>query len=235
MSTRRLFELCGTDPARVFSPFCWRSRMALALKGLEFETVPWRFTETARLAFANHTRVPVLVDGEEVVPDSWAIALHLDRAYPGKQRLLQGPTQTYRFIIAWNDTVVHSGIARLIVSDIPAMLDEADRAYFIASREKGYGMPLAEVTAGREERLPAFRATLRPLRQVFRDQPYLGGDVPDYADCVVFGAFMWARMVSPLALLEPDDAVFAWRERMLDQAGGMARAMAARELAVKVP
>ena len=30
-----LYELAGADPARVFSPFCWRIRMALAAKGLE--------------------------------------------------------------------------------------------------------------------------------------------------------------------------------------------------------
>ena len=29
-----LYELAGADPARVFSPFCWRIRMALAAKGL---------------------------------------------------------------------------------------------------------------------------------------------------------------------------------------------------------
>ena len=49
---RQLYELCGTDPARRFSPYCWRSRMALAHKGLEAEVVPWRFTDTAALAFA---------------------------------------------------------------------------------------------------------------------------------------------------------------------------------------
>jgi hypothetical protein len=28
--TLKLFELVGTDEARPFSPFCWRTRMALA-------------------------------------------------------------------------------------------------------------------------------------------------------------------------------------------------------------
>ena len=37
------------------------------------------------------------------------------------------------------------------------------------------------------------------------------------------GAFMWARIVSPLALLEADDPVHAWRERMLDLFDGMGR------------
>lgn len=222
MSNRKLFELCGRDPARVFSPFCWRSRMALALKGLAFESVPWRFTETARLAFANHDKVPVLVDGETVVADSWAIAQHLDRAYPDAPALLRGAPETYRFIQAWTDSMVNASIVRLIVSDIPALLGE-ERAYFVESREKRFGIALDQVTADREARLPDFRAGLAPLRLVFRDQPFLGGAAPDYADCVVFGSFMWARSVSPLRLLEPDDAVFAWRERMLDVAGGTAR------------
>jgi glutathione S-transferase len=222
MSQRKLYELCGHDAARVFSPYCWRSRMALVLKGLDFDSVPWRFTETEKLAFAKHDKVPVLVDGETVVPDSWAIAQHLDQAYPEAPKLLQGPPATYRFAMGWTDSVLSPGIGRMIVSDIPALLGE-ERAYFIESREKRYGMTLADVTADREARLPAFRATLSPLRQVFREQPYLGGEAADYADCIVFGSFMWARSVSPLPLLEPDDAVFAWRERMLDAAGGMAR------------
>ena len=219
---RQLFELCGTDPARVFSPFCWRARMALAHKGLDFDSVPWRFTETDRLAFAGHDKVPVLVDGERTVPDSWAIAQYLDEAYPEAPSLLHGAPAPYLFVAAWNDTVLQAGLVRLIVSDIPALLGE-ERAYFIESREKRFGMPLAEVTADREARLPAFRATLQPLRQALKGRDFLGGATPDYADFIVFGGFMWARSVSPLRVLEPDDTLFAWRERMLDLHGGMAR------------
>jgi glutathione S-transferase len=221
--TRKLFELCGTDPKGVFSPFCWRSRMALAHKGLDFDSVPWRFTETAALAFAKHDKVPVLVDGDAVVVESFDIARHLDAAYPGSLSLLHGAPEAYRFIGAWTDTVLHGGIAGLIVSDIPPLLDAADRDYFIASREKRYGRTLAEVTAGREERLPGFRASLLPLRHALRGRDFLGGAAPDYADYTVFGGFMWARVVSTLDLLAADDAVHAWRERMLDLHGAMAR------------
>ena len=34
---------------------------------------------------------------------------------------------------------------------------------------------------------------------------------------------MWPRTVSPFELLEADDPVYAWRERMLDLFDGMAR------------
>jgi glutathione S-transferase len=220
---RQLFELCGRDPARVFSPFCWRSRMALAHKGLDFDSVPWRFTETDRLAFAKHDKVPVLVDGDAVVVESFDIARHLDAAYPQAPSLMHGAPEAYRFVGAWTDTVLHAGIAGLIVTDIPPLLDEADHAYFVQSREARYRKPLAEVTAGREDRLPAFRAALLPLRHALRGRDFLGGATPDYADYTVFGGFMWARSVSPLKLLEADDAVHAWRERMLDLHGGVAR------------
>ena len=47
---------------------------------------------------------------------------------------------------------------------------------------------------------------------------------PGFADYLLFGPFQWARAVSPVRLLEPDDPMYAWRERMLDLYGGMPRA-----------
>ena len=62
-----MHDLAGADPALRFSPYCWRTRMALAHKGLEVETIPWRFTERDALAFSGQGRVPVIRDGERVV------------------------------------------------------------------------------------------------------------------------------------------------------------------------
>ena len=56
--------------------------MALAHKGLAVETVPWRFTEKAVLAFSGQGRVPVIRDGDAVVSDSWSIAEYLEATYP---------------------------------------------------------------------------------------------------------------------------------------------------------
>ena len=221
--TRQLYELVGEDPARRFSPYCWRIRMALAHKGLEAEVVPWRFTEGNRLAFAGTSLVPVLVDGETVVHESSAIADYLDATYSSAPSLFHGDAAARRFTMAWTATVLHPAVVRLIVSDIPAVLGQEARSYFIANREKRFGMSLAQVTAGREAALPAFHAMLAPLRSVLEGQDFLGGSEPDYADYAVFGAFQWARCTSPFQLLAPADAVHAWRERMLDMFGGLAR------------
>ena len=86
----RLHELCGSDPARVFSPYCWRVRMALAHKGLAHEARPWRFTDKAAIADAGTEKVPVLRDGTRTVHDSWAILEYLEDRYPGHASLFGG-------------------------------------------------------------------------------------------------------------------------------------------------
>src|ERR1700753_4014497 len=77
-----LYDLAGVEAERRFSPFCWRTRMALAHKGLEVETVPWRFTEKDRLPQPNRGQVPVIRDDPRVVHDSTAIADYLEKQYP---------------------------------------------------------------------------------------------------------------------------------------------------------
>jgi hypothetical protein len=80
-----MHDLAGADPALRFSPYCWRTRMALAHKGLEVETIPWRFTERDALAFSGQGRVPVIRDGERVVstvgrsPNIWMTAIRTVR------------------------------------------------------------------------------------------------------------------------------------------------------------
>jgi glutathione S-transferase len=224
-----LYELAGADPDQRFSPFCWRTRFALAHKGLEIDGIPWHFTENERLAFSGQTKVPVIVDGAEVVADSWAIAEYLEAAYPDRPSLFGGGSRAHaRFINAWADTVLQPGIARLIVRDILDVLRPQDQPYFRQSREKAFGMKLEEVVAERDTRVRAWRASLAPMRMVLRHQPWLGGDAPDYADYIVLGSLQWPRCSSPFALLETDDPVHAWQQRGLALFDGLgARAKAA--------
>jgi glutathione S-transferase len=223
--TRVLYDLAGADPALRFSPYCWRVKLALAHKGLEVETVPWRFTDTDVIAFSGQGRVPVLVDGDRVVSDSWAIATYLEEAYPDRPSLFGSPAAVgvTRFVNAWADMTLHVGMIRLIVSDIAGIVHEKDRAYFRDSREQRFGKPLEEVTAGREERVRAFRDMLLPLRHLLSAQPYVSGEQPAYADYIVLGSFQWARCVSSFELLDEADRIAAWRERMLDRFDGLAR------------
>jgi len=222
---RLLYDLAGADPNLRFSPYCWRTKLALAHKGLAVETVPWRFTDWNIIAFSGQGRVPVLVDGGRTVSDSWAIATYLEEAYPERPSLFGAPDAigVTRFVNAWADTVLQVAMVGLVVSDIAKIIHDKDKAYFRESREKRFGKPLEQVTAGREDRVEAFRAQLLPLRHTLSAQPYLAGDAPAYADYIVFGSFQWARCVSAFELLAPDDVVSDWRERMLGLFDGLAR------------
>ena len=221
----KLFELVGTDAGRPFSPFCWRTRMALAHKGLSAETLPWRFTEKAAIAPHGSDKVPVLLHDDRPVVDSWTIANHLEDKFPDRPSLFggEGGRAMAKMLNWWGDIAIVGGIFPLIVADIPKNLDEADAAYFRQSREARFGKPLEEVMASRDTSVTAFRKSLDVMRLTLKSQPFLGGSAPNYADYIVFGGFQWARVTSPFKLLASDDPVYAWREKLLDAFGGMAR------------
>jgi glutathione S-transferase len=77
--------------------------------------------------------------------------------------------------------------------------------------------------ADRDRAVEGFRKSLDPLRLTLKTQAFLGGAATNYADYIVFGAFQWARVVSPFTLLMEDDPVYAWRDRLFDAFDGMAR------------
>jgi glutathione S-transferase len=218
-----LYDLAGAEAERRFSPFCWRTKMALAHKGLEVETVPWRFTE--KLPQPNGGRVPVIVDGGQVVHDSSAIADYLETRYPDRPSLFGGEATRAltRFVQNWTETVVQPGLVGFVVLDICRHAAPQDQAYFRQSREERFGRTLEEVVKDRNARLPAFRESLTPLRRTVERQKFLTGEAPAYADYIVFGAFQWARAISDFELLATDDPVATWRGRLLDAFGGLAR------------
>ena len=187
--------------------------------------MPWRFTEKEAIAASGQGRVPVLVDGDKVVFDSWSIANYLEDAYPDRPSLFGGAggRAAARFVNSWVDTAVHPVISRLIVSDVPQHLHTKDTDYFRTSREERYGKKLEAVTADRDEEVGVFRQLLQPLRTTLEAQAFLGGAAPNYVDYIVFGAFQWARCVSPFRLLADGDPVGQWRGRVLDAYDGLAR------------
>jgi len=223
--TIKLYDLTAAEDDRRFSPYCWRVKMALAHKGLEFAAVPWRFTDKDMIAFSGSTTVPVIVDGERTVADSWAIAQYLDEAYPDRPQLFgdeEARTLTY-FFKHWCERTLHGPILRAVLMDLYNGLIERDKPYFRASREKRFGKTLEAHAADRAGAVIALRTALDPLRPVLAEQPFVSGRGPGFADYILFGAFQWARSVSPAKLLEADDPVYAWRERLLDLHGGLAR------------
>jgi glutathione S-transferase len=198
--------------------------MALKHKGLDFETIPWRFTEKEAIAPYKSSTVPVIVDGGEAVADSWAIAVYLDQVYPQRPGLFDGTeARTLAdFFAQWTVRAVHLTLFKVIILDLFARIHEKDKAYFRESREKRFGMTLEEFAGDPNKSLAAFRGALDPVRPVLVQNPFICGNGPGFADYVLFGPFQWARTMSPIRLLEPDDPVYAWRDRLLKMYDGYA-------------
>ena len=220
-----LYDLAAAEDDRRFSPYCWRTKMALKHKGLEFETVPWRFTEKDVIAFSDSKTVPVIKDGDAVVVDSWNIAVYLDQAYPSRPGLFAGAESRTlgEFLNHWAFRTPQPALFKVVILDVFARIHEKDKLYFRESRQKRFGVTLEQFAADPKHKLADFRGTLDPARSVLVQSSFLSGNGPGYADYILFGAFQWARCMSPIRLLEPDDPVFAWRERMLDLFDGYAR------------
>ena len=229
--TLRLYDLAGADPNRRFSPYCWRIRLALAHKRLAIETIPWRFTEKAEIAPSGSKTVPVLVDGDRWIADSWTIANYLEDAYPDSPSLFGSAAaqRLTRHYSSLADTLVTT-IFPFIALDILQRVADKDRDYFRTSREQRIGKTLEALVADRDARLAGFRASLAPLRATLKTQAFFGGDEPLYADYALFGQFQWARCISPFALLEEADPVKLWRDRLLDCFDGLAREAVAYDI-----
>ncbi len=222
--TIRMFDLCGAEPARRFSPFCWRTRLALAHKGLDVETVPWKFTDREAIESLGAQKVPTILDGDRMVTDSWAIAEYLEEAYPDSPTLFPNGKGEVSFIRWWSEAVLTVGVAGLVMKDIYDHLDPVDQPYFRESREKRFGRTLEEVQAGRDKGVKAFRQALTPMRLTLQHQAWIAGDTPGFADYMCAGPFLWARAISPFRLLDADDSLNDWLNRILDAHGGVARA-----------
>ncbi|MCB1418639.1 MAG: glutathione S-transferase family protein [Notoacmeibacter sp.] len=223
--TIRLYDLVGRDPARPFSPHCWKAAMALAHKGLDFESIPTPFTAVPTVEGGASKTIPVINDKGRVVSDSFAIAEYLEDTYPDRPSLFggEGGRALSRFVESWSQKTIHPFIGSVAIMDIHDMLASEDQAYFRTSREKVYGKALEQVIEGRDQRLATFLPRLDPLRMTLARQPFLGGEAPLFADYIVFGALQWLRVSSSYAMLAEDDPVAGWFERCLDLHGGLGR------------
>ena len=224
-----LHDLVGADPARPFSPHCWKVAMALAHKGLPFERNKVCFTEIPRIEGGVCKTLPVIRDGSQVIADSFLIAAYLEESYPDRPSLFggEGGQAMARFIEAWTNATLHPALAKIALKDIHEVLGPEDQAYFRTSRETRMGKTLEQLTERRQAEIDGFYAKLMPLHLMLKTQPWIGGSSPLFADYIVFGALQWARVTSTAQLFEDDSPVADWFERCLDLHDGLGRSVPA--------
>lgn len=223
--TIKFYDLAGKEDDRRFSPYCWRIRMALAHKGLDVETIAWRFTEKDAIARSNQKAVPVIMDGDDCIHDSWDIACFLDDKYSDAPRLFENEAmKNYSFFVKnWVEGSLFPHLIRILALDIHDHLHEKDKSYFRETRELRFKTSLEKFTCDVEKSINSFNVALTPARATLKSQSFLNGTTAGFADYILFAAFQWARSISPVKLIQTDDVIYDWRERMLDLFDGMPR------------
>jgi len=223
--TIQLFDLTDATQSIFFSPYCWRTRMALRHKGLTFESLPWHFTDADKLPAAVGVRVPVIIDGNTTMGESGDIAIYLDKTYPDKPALFADTAARARakFVESWCVASIFPTMRPIAVPAVFELLAEQDKTYFRQSREKALGAKLEEISKDPTSEAAALNRALAPANAALSEAPFLAGDGPDYGDYVLFGTLMWPYTVcrdNPIDMASPTGQ---WFDRMLDLNDGYAR------------
>lgn len=218
-----MYDLCGSETERRFSPYCWLVKLVAAHKQLPLETTPLPFTDKASIAFADWKQLPVLTDGDTTVVDSWQIVQHLEAQHPAHPVAgspdAMGQAMLIKLSIEFN---VMGPLLRSVILDIHNHLAPADAAYFRETREARFGATLEDLQGGRASHRQSLYGALGPFRATLKRQAWLSGESPGLADLLLFASFMWARSVSDFQLLNSDDPVYAWRDAMFAEYAAVA-------------
>ncbi|MSQ69941.1 MAG: glutathione S-transferase family protein [Betaproteobacteria bacterium] len=225
----KLHELADAG-GRHYSTFSWRTRLALAHKGLAWQSVPVKVSDKAAIAFSGQKKVPIITDGERVVYDSWKIAEYLEDTYPERPSLFGGETgrSLARFFNSYADRQLVGSLFPALMLENVGLLAADDAAHIRAGMEKPLGKTLEELAAGREQAQKAFSSALDPVRSVLRAQPYVSGAKPAYADYILFSVFQWARITTASPIAAADDPLWPWFDRLLDSFDSLGRNEPAR-------
>ncbi|MGI4840325.1 MAG: glutathione S-transferase [Janthinobacterium lividum] len=209
-----LFEVCGENPLLVFSPFCWRVRLALAHKGLSASFRPVTYSDKDQIAFSGQDLLPIIRDGDTQLHDSFAIIRYLDQQYPHAALGLDSLAGSRAELIdrtAHQDLLV--GLFRLLVLRILPLLSPQDADYFRNKHEQLLGITLeafADLSIGQQ----LVDRALQPLEAQLQSSPFLDGKEPGAVDILIGGFFFWAWVLHSTPW-EHCPSVSEWFGRML--------------------
>ncbi|MBQ4852745.1 glutathione S-transferase N-terminal domain-containing protein [Pseudoalteromonas sp. MMG012] len=193
----KLYELAGKNNL-IFSPYCWRIRLALLHKKVRFSNEETAFIDIKNIPNGNFKTVPVLLDGDTAMSDSYKIAEYLDATYPTQPSLFTANELCAfsTFIDGWANAL-HSDIAKIAIADIYTHLQEKDKPYFKTSREAFFGDTLAEIQSKKGDTAKiTLLAKLTVLDKYLDKFEFLGGATPLYSDFIVFGTLQWLLSTS---------------------------------------
>ncbi|KAI0882882.1 uncharacterized protein GGS22DRAFT_41983 [Annulohypoxylon maeteangense] len=205
------YDIAPGPPIRPFAPNPWKARYALNFKRANFIT-KWvalpDITATRKSLGADPVRflasgepfytLPVIKDTstDEVVGDSFDIAVYLEKKYPDEPALFRSSIGVYAAFNAHIDSIFPKG-GILFSEGFP--FDPANEEQVKAEFCRRAGLTSwDQLTVSGEERrkvVESYEVSLAEAAKYFRysEGPFIGGKEPDYADFIVGG---WLMMLS---------------------------------------
>ncbi len=210
-----------------YSPFAAKVRKCLELKGLacEIAEVPYLDRRELIAVTGGSIHIPVLVDGERVIPDSAQITQHLDERYATSLRsgANEGPAVVLE---QWADNVLEDVAFRWAA---PAIQDRIAgwnggsaevRAFFTVIKERRYGAGCLDAWRRSEEELRTrVSELLAPLARTLTSRPYLLGDAPTVGDAAVWGQLHMIEVARPGRIAADLPELIAWYGRVAEARG----------------
>ena len=168
-------------------PYCARVRIALAEKGIEYETVEIDLADRPSWIYEKNPlgRVPVIEEDAFVLPESAVINEYLEERYPEPS--------------LWPADPGERSLARLLVF----RFDELSKPYYALRREE-------------EGAAEALGRALARLNVVLETQPFLTGHEFGLADIAYVPWILRARDRMGV-VLDSFPAVVAWVERLAER------------------
>jgi len=213
------------------SPFCLKARICLQLKAVPYRRVTVTLARRRELRRLNPLgKVPVLVDGGEVVVDSSAIARHLEARHPEPPLLPADPAarafcalvedwadEALYFLVGgfkWLNAANRAAALENTLAEVEAGLLRPVVAHRLVRRVArryrawGYGPDhLAELV----ERM---RDALATMNALLEGKAFLLGRTPTLADVAVFVQLNWMQRYAEGRLIDEVPGVRAWLGRL---------------------
>jgi glutathione S-transferase len=121
------------------------------------------------------------------------------------------------------DRAIVPAMMPVIVADVHERVDPADEQYFRRQFEGFLKATLEEARERAPQAEERLKHVLAPFEAALKRQPFVAGAEPAYADYILFSVVQWARVMSPRVIFATTEALYSWRERILDLYDAFAR------------
>ncbi len=213
------------------SPYCEKARLALDLKGLDYQAVEINGLTRAELrGISTYPTVPILKDGDRVVEDSTAIFTYLDEKQPEPRLWPDDPAQrreaqlwedwadeswgyAARAIGLWALRGDYDRLRREVTRNLPSWADAVWPA--LGPIAMKLALNISGITAKNEpQRRAQLESGFRLLADALEGREWLVGDAMSAADVAIAGHLWELRHTDRYEHDAACAPVFALRDRV---------------------